>query len=126
MKASSALWFQPAPCGGLGLQRRVRLLTELDACAISARGAACCTPQGRQPRMWHVHTTWCACGPCGADNRAHKHAEGRVVGPQSISGRGRTLLRALDVPWAVGPAMARKLFEKDAEAPKDPRVQTEA
>ena len=43
MKASSALWLQPAPCGGLVLQRRVRLLTGLDVSAISARGAACCT-----------------------------------------------------------------------------------
>ena len=31
MKASSALWLQPAPCGGRELQRRVCLLAELYA-----------------------------------------------------------------------------------------------
>ena len=44
MKASSALWSQPAPCGGLELQRRACLLTERYACAIGAHGVACCTP----------------------------------------------------------------------------------
>ena len=66
-----------------------------------------------------MHTAWYACGPRGAHNVPHERAEGRVVGPQSTLGRGCTLWRDLDVPWAVAPAMARKLFSKDAEAPKD-------
>ena len=44
MKASSALWSQPAPCGGLELQRRACLLTERYVCAISAHGVARCAP----------------------------------------------------------------------------------
>ena len=44
MKASSALWLQPAPCGGRELQRRVCLLAELYRASYCAHGVACCTP----------------------------------------------------------------------------------
>ena len=72
-----------------------------------------------------MDTMWCACGPRGAHNVRHERANGRGVGPQPILGRGCTLWRGPDVPWAVVPAMARKI-RKTAEVAEDLRVWAEA